>query len=81
MEHKFEIAVRMLQVSFDLFYRMRMDARWGPIGKNMYTHCGESSESLEDDCGGDRVQWCCFLTSFQEGPHQKWFVQEKNSKF
>ena len=33
----------------------------------MYTHNGESSESLEGDRGRDRVRRCRLLTSFQEG--------------
>ena len=35
-------------------------------------------EGLEGDRGRDRVQRCCLLTSFQEGPHQKLFFQGKN---
>ena len=34
----------------------------------LYTHYGESSESLEGDRGRDRVQRCHLLTSFQENP-------------
>ena len=33
----------------------------------LYTHYGESSQSLEGDCGRDRVRRCRILTSFQEG--------------
>ena len=35
-------------------------------------------EDLEGDRGRDRVRRCRFLTSFQEGPHQKLFFQGKN---
>ena len=34
--------------------------------------------TVHTDRGRDRVQRCCLLTSFQEGPHQKLFFQEKN---
>ena len=56
---------------------MGEDARWGPLWKNvwqLYTHYGESSESLEGDRGRYRVQRCHFLTSFQ-GPYQKMFLE------
>ena len=59
-----------------------MDARQGPVREErlvMYTHYTESSESLEGDRVRDRVQRCHFLTSFQEGPHKKLFLQGKKS--
>ena len=34
-------------------------------------------EGLKGDRGRDIVQRCHLLTSFQEGPHQKLFFQEK----
>ena len=33
----------------------------------LYTHYGESSESLEGDCDRDRVRLFSLVTSFQEG--------------
>ena len=41
----------------------------GPLGEErlLYTHYGESSQSLEGDRGRDRVPRCHLLTSFQEG--------------
>ena len=37
----------------------------------------ESSESLEGDCGMDRVPRYCLLTPFQEVIHHKLLAQEK----
>ena len=34
---------------------------------HLYTHYGESSESLEGDHGRDRVRLFSLVTSFQEG--------------
>ena len=45
-----------------------MDARWGPFGN--CTHIIVSLLKAWKVRVKDRVQWCHFLKSFQEGPHQ-----------
>ena len=69
MEHQFEIAARTCTSSeFSLILEN---------GRG----CVEFSESLEGDCGRDRIQRCHLLTSFQEGPHQsRIFFQNSASK-
>ena len=54
---------------------MQGDARWWPIREErlltVHTLLCESSNSLEGDCGMDRVRRCRLLTPFQEGTHHK----------
>ena len=46
-----------------------------------YTHCCESSISLEGGRSKDRLRLCRLFTSFQECPHEKLFLDLKDKNY
>ena len=46
-----------------------------------YTHCCESSVSLEGGHSKDRLRLCRLFTSFQECPHKKLFLDLKDKNY
>ena len=64
---------------FNVIFSGRSVRKSLPLERNVHTYC-ESSISLEGGRGKDGVRLCRLSTSFQEGPHQKFFfdLEDKN---